>query len=68
MTKSNPLTPDPRLLCKLGSIIVHAEELLSPDGHQFDKIALEQLMRDSTVKQWLADMRKMALLPEKRNG
>ena len=68
MIKPNPLTPDPVLFCKLGSIIVHAEELLSPDGHQFDKITFDQLMRDPAVVQWLADMRKMALLPEKRNG
>lgn len=68
MAKRNPLTPDPRLLCKLGSIIVHTEELLSPFGHQFDKAALDQLMRDPAVKQWLADMRKLALVPEKRNG
>ena len=68
MAKRNPLNPDARVLCKLGSIIVHAEELISPFGHHFDKAALDQLMRDADVKQWLADMRKLALVPEKRNG
>ena len=68
MTKSNPLTPDTATLCKLGSIAIHAEELLSPHGHHFDKAALDQLMRDEDVVRWLKGMRKLALLPEKRNG
>lgn len=61
-------TPDMTLLCKLGSIIVHTEELLSPYGHEFDKAALDQLMRDPQVVEWLKGMRAMALVPEKRNG
>jgi len=63
---SNPLTPSTPLLCKLGSIIVHADEMLSPDGHQFDGEALKQLICDSDVKKWLADMGEMALVPLKR--
>lgn len=61
-------TPDMTLLCKLGSIAVHAEELLSPHGHEFDKAALDSLMRDPQVVEWLAGMRAAALVPEKRNG
>lgn len=64
----NVLTPDTKTLTKLGSIIVHTEELLSPYGHAFDKAALDQLMRDPDVVAWLKGMRKLALLPEKRNG
>jgi len=64
----NVLTPDTATLCKLGSIVVHAEELLSPFGHTFDKHALDQLLSDPDVKQWLKGMRKLALIPEKRNG
>lgn len=64
----NVLTPDTATLCKLGSIAIHAEELLSPHGHHFDKVALDQLMRDEDVVRWLKGMRKLALLPEKRNG
>jgi hypothetical protein len=65
---SNPLAPSPQLLCKLGSVIVHAEELASPDGHDFDAVALKQLMGDAQVKEWLADMRSMAMIPEKRKA
>ena len=64
----NVLAPDSATLCKLGSIIVHVEELLSPFGHQFDKAALDQLLRDPDVVQWLKGMRTLALVPEKRNG
>lgn len=38
MNIGDALKPSPMLLCLLGSIVVHAEELLSPDGHAFDKI------------------------------
>ena len=62
------MNPDPVVLCKLGSLIVHADEFMSSDGHEFDKIAFEQLMRDPQVIKWLAGMRKAALIPEKRNG
>lgn len=61
------LNPSAALLCKLGSIIAHADELLSPHGHDFDRIALDNLLRDPDVKGWLHEMRAMALIPEKRN-
>lgn len=60
------LKPSTALLCKLGSIIVHMEEATSTKGHAFDKIALDQLLADSDVREWLADMRGMAMLPVKR--
>ncbi len=60
------LNPSIRLLCKLGSIIVHAEEAMSPDGHQFDAIALKGLLSDPEVTEWLDGMRTAAFLPVKR--
>lgn len=54
------------LLIKLGSIAVHAEELLSPKGHHFDKAALDSLLKDPQIKQWLEEMDKLALVPKKR--
>ena len=63
-----PLHPSVGLLCKLGSIIVHAEEAASPDGHPFDNIALRSLTTDPEVLQWLAVMRKAAFLPVKRGN
>jgi hypothetical protein len=62
----NPLTPPATLLVKLGSIAVHADEMLSPGGHAYDKVALEQLLQDPEVKEWIARMDALAFLPKKR--
>jgi hypothetical protein len=62
----NPLAPSPALLCKLASVAVHADELMSPDGHQFDKAALETVLRDAEVIEWLAAMTKAGMAPVKR--
>lgn len=59
-------TPSLQVLVKLGSIAVHAEELLSPKAHHFDRLALESLLDDPDVQLWLAEMHKAALLPVKR--
>ena len=63
---NDPLTPPVTLLCKLGSIAVHVEEFLSPQGHPVDKAALEDLLRDPEVQAWLDDMGRQALVPVKR--
>lgn len=62
----NPFYPSTALLCKLGSIVVHAEEMVSPTGHGYDKVAMEQLLNDSEVVEWLKAMNAQALLPQKR--
>ena len=54
------------LLVKLGSIAVHAEELISPKGHPFDKVALETLINDPEIRDWLAMMNHYGMLPVKR--
>lgn len=61
------LNPPASLLCKLGSIAVHADEILSPFRHEFDVAALKTLLDDPEVQQWVAAMDKMAFLPKKRN-
>ena len=48
---SNPLKPGLSLLCKLGSITIHADK-----GHGFDKIALEGCLKDREVQEWLKAM------------
>ena len=63
---NDPLKPDAGLLCKLGSIAVHADESMSDEGHAFDKTALEGLIADPEVVEWLAEMDKLALIPKKR--
>lgn len=64
--QSKMLQPDVSLLVKLGSIAVHAEELMSPDGHAFDKCALQALLGDQEVKAWISEMNKKALVPRMR--
>jgi hypothetical protein len=60
------LKPELTLLVKLGSIAVHADEMLSPNSHQFDVAAMQTLLEDLEVKEWLKEMQKMALVPVKR--
>lgn len=66
MKKNDPLKPSVTVLIKLGSIAVHAEELTSPKGHQFDKAALDTVLHDPEVREWLSQMDKLAFLPKKR--
>lgn len=61
------LNPSPGLLCKLGSIAVHADEFLSPDGHQFDADAIRALLKDPEVSAWIGQMGAAAMVPRKRN-
>lgn len=63
---SDPLKPSASVLIKLGSIAVHIDEMLSPKGHEFDRPALDTVLYDPEVKEWLASMDKLALLPKKR--
>src|SRR5712671_1054839 len=60
------LKPSPALLCKLGSIAVHVDEMLSADGHAYDRLALTQLLADSDVIEWIGQMAAMAMVPRKR--
>lgn len=62
------LIPSPKLLITLGSIAVHVEEFFSPDGHPIDKIAIEQLLKDKELQEWIGEMSKMAFLPIKRRN
>lgn len=62
----NTLQPTPSLLSKLGSIAVHVQEMLSQDGHQFDRVAIQSLLDDPEVTEWIKAMGAMAMLPVKR--
>lgn len=64
---SGMLNPPPSLLCKLASIVVHADELSSEHGHEFDKVALQSAMNDPEVKSWIEAMTDAAMAPRKRN-
>jgi hypothetical protein len=65
-TQPDPLHPPLSLLIKLGSIAVHADEYLSPQGHPFDKVAIDNLLKDYEVQRWIQQMNKLAMLPVKR--
>jgi hypothetical protein len=65
--KTDPLAPAPALLCKLASIAVHVQELLSPFGHHFDQIATDNLLKDREVVEWLKQMHAQGMAPEPRN-
>jgi hypothetical protein len=64
---NDPLSPPLSVLCKLGSIAVHAGEWLSLGGHQFDVAAFKAILQDPEVKEWIAEMNKQALLPVVRS-
>jgi hypothetical protein len=48
----------------LGSIAVHAEEMLSMKRHQFDVAAMRTLLDDAEVRAWIKAMG--AYVPVKR--
>lgn len=65
MTYDEVMNPPMSLLVKLGSLAVHVEEMLSAKGHDYDRNAIQTLLDDPEVKEWLAAMDKMSFLPKK---
>ena len=63
---TNPLAPSTALLAKLGSVVIHCEEYLSPHGHAFDLSALTSLIKDNEIRTWLDEMQELALVPKPR--
>lgn len=60
------LNPKASLLIKLGSLIVHYQELNSSNGHPLDKAAIDSIESDNDVREWLKTMDELALTPKKR--
>ena len=60
------LKPSPTLLIELGSLIVHYEEFLSPDGRHIDKEVIDELRGRPEVDEWFREMDRLAFLPVKR--
>jgi len=63
---TTPLSPPPTVLVKLGSIAVHTEEMLGPNGHAFDVGAIHHLLQDPEILAWRKEMDALALLPVQR--
>lgn len=55
---------NPSLASKLASVVVHAGEMMSSDGHHFDRIALQQAIADPEVQEWIRGLGPLA--PVKR--
>lgn len=56
------------LVIKLASIAVHAEELFSADGREADKAAIEGLLQDHEVREFLDANENRVFLPLKRRA
>lgn len=65
-TGPDPLSPTVRLLCKLGSFVVHLEEINTPGGNFYDAAAIDALLADPELREWIKAMQKLALVPVKR--
>jgi hypothetical protein len=63
---NKPENPSLRLLCKLGSIVVHVDEMLSDDEYVFDRFTLQVLLDDAEVQEWIKTMG--VYLPQKRRA
>lgn len=59
-------TPTISLLVKLGSIARHAEEAIGPNGHPADWEAINSVLGDPEVSEWMAQLDSLSLLPVKR--
>lgn len=67
MDLAEALKPSSNLLTKLGSIIVHFQEMVDSGGHAFDQMSLDHLLNDPEVVAWMAAMDGAALLPLRRD-
>ena len=57
---------DAALASKIASVIVHADEMFSEDGHYFDKIALQQAVSDPEIKAWIKSLGPLAPLKRRK--
>lgn len=63
---ADPLKPSAGLLAKLGSIVVHTEESIETND-VFDRMAVNALLGDPDVREWIGGMNALAMLPLKRS-
>lgn len=65
--EKDPLEPDPRVLAKAASVIVHVIEQRSPGGHAFDEEAIATALADEELRAWLRGMVDLQLAPVPRD-
>ena len=65
--KKDPLKPSALLMIKIGSLAIHADEIVETHGANldFDGPAVKSIIEDPEVKEWIASMGVM--LPRKRS-
>lgn len=64
----NALQPGTALIAKVASILVHVEEGSSKGGHHWDWVAVQNLIADAEVQEWLKALGAMSLVPVKRGN
>jgi hypothetical protein len=70
--QNGPLEPDASTLIKIGSLARHGEEIVRKirtddhGPHEVDLAAVEGLLSDPEVQEWMAAMDAKALLPVMR--
>jgi len=57
-----PMSISVALASKLATVVVHADELLSPDGRHVDKEALRIAATDPEVQEWIKSLGPLAPL------
>jgi hypothetical protein len=67
MSDNNWREPSISLLCKLGSITRHVEEIASDTGYPFDIEILKTLVGDPEIIEWISEMDDMALIPARQH-
>lgn len=50
----------------LGSLAVHVDEALSPNGHAFDALAMQSIVAQPNVQAFVGALQGAGLVPEKR--
>ncbi len=55
------------LKIKIGCLIVHVEEFLSSDGHEFDRLQILSSLEDKSIKEFVESIDPV-FLPVKRNA
>jgi hypothetical protein len=65
------LKPAPGLLCKIVSVLVHADEMREsqhdPHANEIDRVALYSALDQPDVKEWIEAMTKGGFAPIKRS-
>lgn len=59
--------PTPDVGVALASIAIHAQEALSPGGHEFDVVAIQATLSRTDVQEYFRELDALALLPVMRS-